>query len=78
MAEYKKLKMDDSLRARLHDISRTPEGEAVRKYLEDKILTLAWKALACDPADLENIQGKAQALEEMHRDLCRTRANVDS
>lgn len=78
MPDYKRTKVDDTLRARLHGIMRTSEGDVVRQYLEDKILVMAWKALDCEGADLENIQGRAQALEEMHRDLCRERMGVDS
>jgi len=73
MPGFKQTKMDDTLRSRLHGIAGGSEGEIVRLYLEDKMRTLAWRALACDASDLDNLQGRSEALEEMHRDLCRDR-----
>jgi hypothetical protein len=64
-----KTKVDISIRNALAGINRTSEGEHVRAYLEAKLDVLANKALTCDPADIEEIQGRARSLEEMLRDL---------
>jgi len=68
-----KSKVDKDLRARYQAINNTNEGFTLKEYLEHKLEVLGHKALTCDPADIEEIQGRARELEDLLRDLTRER-----